>query len=330
MSDKFRVSQSKVKTKRRCNRAYHNKYVLNLKRKRVKRPLMFGRIVHQMLEADACGNDPFQVLDDIGLKNMKLFAAEKEMYGEIIDDIALIMEEYFEHYENSELVYVKVNGKQAEHEFEIEVMPDVIWNGKIDAIAKEKRLRFLTEHKTFTKMPNDEERWRNLQSVTYFEAIDILGWGSVDGTIWDYIRSKSPPRPGLLRDGSMSKKAIDTLPSAIRATLRQHGLRLRDYDGFIVKARTNRPNWFKRIKTPVKTEVRKKVFADFLLTIQRMVNEHGKVSDMNIERHCGWCDFEPLCRAELEGSDVDYVKQKEYYVDDKAYQEIGDETADAE
>ena len=102
MSNQFKVSQSKVKTYRRCHRAYHNKYVLNLKRKRVKRPLMFGRMVHEMLDADANGDDPFEILDRINLDNMKLFASEREMYGDIVDDVAIIMEDYFDYKLRSE------------------------------------------------------------------------------------------------------------------------------------------------------------------------------------------------------------------------------------
>jgi hypothetical protein len=33
---------------------------------------------------------------------------------------------------------------------------------------------------------------------------------------------------------------------------------------------------------------------------------------MNIGRHCSFCDFEMLCRAEIQGSDVDYLKEREY------------------
>lgn len=322
----FKVSQSKVKTYRRCHRAYHNKYVEKLKRKRVKRPLMFGRIVHEMLDAFAGGDDPFDVLEKIDLDNARLFAVEKEQYGEIIADIRTIMTDYFDHWDERDLVYVRINKKSSEHEFDIELMPGVMWNGKIDGIAKTpNKLRWLVEHKTFTRMPGEDERWRNLQSVTYIRAIDILGWKPVDGTCWDYIRSKAPPRPGLLADGSMSRKNIDTLPTAVLETIEAHGFKAKDYKEFLVTIQKNRDTWFKRIHTPVSKDVVDKVFGDFEATVREMVEKHGKVKDMNIERHCGWCDFEPLCRAELQGHDVDYIKQKEYYIDDKDRQEIGDE-----
>lgn len=317
----FKVSQSKVKTYRRCHRAYHNKYVEKLKRKRVKRPLMFGRMVHEMIEAHAGGDDPFEVLDRINLENLKLFAVEREAYGEIVADVRTIMTDYFDHWPDEDLTYARIRGKSAEHEFEIEVLPGVLWNGKIDAVAwTPNKLRWLVEHKTFTRMPSEDERWRSLQSSTYLRAMGIMGWKVPEGTCWDYIRSKSPPRPGVLADGSMSKKKIDTLPTAIREAIEARGMSVEEAAGmapFIESIKPNRNEWFKRIHTPVSEEVVGLLFEDFLSTVREMTDRHGKVRDMNIERHCSWCDYEPLCRAELQGSDVDYIKGKEYYTDEK-------------
>ena len=36
---------------------------------------------------------------------------------------------------------------------------------------------------------------------------------------------------------------------------------------------------------------------------------------MNIERHCSWCDYEPLCRARLQGNDFDFIKERQYEID---------------
>ena len=314
----FNVSQSKVKTYRRCRRAYHNRYVEKLRRKRISRPLVFGRIVHDMIEADLNKQDPFALLNKIAHTDKKMFAAQREEYGEIIQDLNLIMIDYFDEYKG-ELKPIKKNNKLAEHEFNIEIMPGVNWNGKIDLIASTpNRLRWLGEHKTFTRMPGDDERWRNLQSVTYIRAIDMMGWGSVDGVIWDYIRSKGPNIPQLLDSGKLSQNKKDVLPSSVKFAIKEARLKLSDYRDFIEKARHNRRDWFTRVFQPVKNEVVNRVFDDFLLTLQEMVDNHGKVKDMNIDRHCGWCDYEPLCRAELQGLDVDYVKTREYETEKSA------------
>lgn len=313
-SPNFRVSQSKVKTWRRCRRAYHYKYVEELRAKKKSRALTFGGIVHQMIERDIEGDDPMEVLTEMDPSKLKLFAAEREEYGEIIDDARRIMTEYFAYWEDDEnpLIYERIKGKSSEHGFEIEIAPGIIWNGKIDARGKREKMRWLVEHKTFKRKPGDDERWRNLQSASYFRAMDVLGWPSVDGTCWDYIWSKPPNMPMLLKDGTMSRKNIDTLPPAVVDAIKGFGLRDYDYRDFIKAAEAHRSKWFFRIYTPVNKEASDYLFNEFRDTAIEMAENHGKKSDMNIERHCGWCEFEPLCRAKLQGLDYDFIKERHY------------------
>lgn len=312
--DSFRVSQSKVKTYRRCRRAYHYKYVEKLRAKKKARALAFGSLVHQMIEKHAEGEDPFDVLDAVDTQDKKLFAAERAELEVLVNDARLIMTEYFEHWETDArpLRPIRIKGKSAEHSFDIEVMPGVVWNGKIDMIARREGLRWLTEHKTFKRKASDDQRWRNLQSVTYFRAMEMMGWPSVDGTCWDYVWSKVPMVPGLLASGKMSEKLIDTLPGAVIQGVRTHKLKIQEYRGFIEKSKVNRDKWFTRIYTRVDDEVKDRVFEDFLVTIREMVDNHGKHAPMNIEMHCSWCEFEGLCRAQLQGLDYDFIKERNY------------------
>lgn len=313
-SSKFKVSQSKVKTYRRCHQAYHYKYVDEIKRKRKPRALVFGTLVHQMIEADANGDDPFDLLNQINLRDAKMFATEKEEYGEIIKDVEVIMYEYFQYWESTDPIqYIRRKGRSAEHKFEIELLPDVVWNGKIDANARSKdKMRWLVEHKSFKRRPNADARWRNLQSSTYIRAQDILGWAPMDGICWDYIWSKSPGKPGLLKDGKMSQKNLETLPSMVTQAAKDYGLDPSGYREFKKKTETHIPSWFYRVKSAIHRNTVDAVFDDFVSTVRRMVDDHGRVKDRNIENHCSWCEFEPLCRAELQGLDVEYVMEREY------------------
>jgi hypothetical protein len=272
-----------------------------------------------MIEADAEGDDPFQALEDVQKEQGKLFRAEREMYGEIVNDIRQIMTEYFSYYPEKDLRFERRDGKSGEHEFNIELyeyqLPHVVWNGKIDATAKTpNKLRWIVERKTFSRKPTDDDRWRNLQSSTYLRATEMLGWGEYDGMCWDYIRSKPPVVPGLLQNGNLSEKAIDSLPVTILEAIEGINQKPKTYESFLERSKQQLPTWFFRIHTPVNREVVDRVFDDFISTIRLMADQHGRVRDKNIDRHCLWCDFESICRAELQGNDVDFVKQKEFTV----------------
>ena len=315
----FKVSQSKVKLWRRCRQAYHYRYKEGLQKRRVARPLTFGRIVHEMLESYADGGNPFDVLTAIHLENKKLFDAEREEYGDIINDIYYIMREYFTHYSGDSLVYVRKNKKSSEHPFEIELMDGILWTGKIDAIAKTpNKFRWLVEHKTFNRMMSEDDRWRNLQSVTYIRAIDMLGWRSVDGVCWDNISSKSPGVPEILKSGAVSQRRLASLPSRIEAWLKEQGLDPKDHNELLERAAASRGDWFVRIFTPRKKNVVDIIFEEFKGTVREMVELDGRPPQRSIENHCSWCEFEPICRAALTGGDVDFVKEREYYVEKSA------------
>lgn len=330
MGKQFRVSQSKVKTKRRCNRAYHHRYVDKLYRKKKGRPLQFGTMIHEMLELHASNKDPFSYLEAIekDTKKMKVFKAQADEWGDILVDCGLIMEDYLEFWPEDSFTFDQLNGQGAEFMFEIEIMKDVIWNGKIDAKGTTPNgLRWGVEHKTFTRRPNDDDRWRNLQSCSYIRANDVLGWEPLDGIMWDYVKSKPPLYPKVLKDGTLSSARLDTLPSAVSWAIRDwrktaaKDIKKTKYPRLIEMAEQNQTDYFKRIHTPVQSQVVDMVFTDFEATIRRMVDEHGKCWDMNIDKHCGWCDYEGVCRAELLGDDVDFVKEREYEIKTKSRQE---------
>ena len=316
----FKVSQSKVKTWRRCHQAYQFKYVEELRRKKKSRPLQFGSMIHSALERHFNGDEFTEYFDELrrDVEAMRLFQLERDEFGNILEDCEDIMADYVEYWKYYGLRPIRRKGRGAEHEFEIELLPDVVWEGKIDFIAKTKgKLKVLGEHKTYTRKPNDDDRWRDLQSATYFRAIDILGWPTLDACLWDYIKSKPPAIPGVLKDGSISTKKIDTLPSTIDRVIASSptsagNTKPENLRALRSMAEKSRNEYFHRVITPVNSNVVDKVFEDFVSTVVDLVENHGKKQDMNIDKHCSWCDYESICRARLQGMDVDYVKQREY------------------
>lgn len=324
MSNRFVVRQSSAKSWRQCKQQYHYKYVEGLTKKKTKRPFVFGTIVHQMIEAYANDQDPFQVLDSIELEQGKYFAKEIEAYGDIINDLRYIMTEYFEHWGDNSLVYIKREGKKAEHKFSIEIFDGIDFEGKIDAVARAKRMRWLVEHKTFNRKPTDDDRWRNLQSCVYIRALEVEGL-PVEGTVWDYIKSKPPVRPDILKNGEMSHKNIDSLPSVVLDVIKEHKLNKKLHTEFIALMKDNRSNYFSRVFTPVTQEITDNIYGDFLLTAQEMAEGHGKQKIKTIGLHCAYCDYQELCRTELTGGDVDFIKEHNYVTETDGDEETPEE-----
>lgn len=315
MTELFHVSQSKAKDFRACQYKFWLKHILKIERLKKARPLKFGTIVHKMKQAIANGTDPFKELDKIELENKKLFQAEREMYGEIIEDISYIFRAYLDYTKDKKLVYKKRDGQRAEFPFEIQYGSGLLIKGTIDAVTTYRGLDWLTEHKNHKNIPNDDQRWRNVQSAVYIRVLEILDWWKVEGTCWDYIRTKPPTRPQLLQSGKMSERSIDTLPQVVIDTLKAHKKNLKDYQGLIDAATENMSSYFQRVYTPMKKKVVDTIFRDFIVTAKQMRDANldpKRPPPRTIEQHCGWCEFEPLCRAEMQGLDTKYIMEKEY------------------
>ena len=317
MSELFKVSQSKVNTWRRCRYAYHLKYVEKLEPKKKARPLKFGDIIHKMVEADVTGKNPMKVLNQEAKINEKLFDAEREMYGNIVEDIRYIMTAYFDYWDQqpNQIEYLPIKKKWAEHEFEIEIADGILAKGKIDAFAKFRKLKTLVEHKSHKNIPNEEHRWRNLQSVFYIRIAQMLGWMTCEGTMWDYIRSRPPTRPEILKSGALSSRSLDSLPQVVEDVIKQNKLVRADYKEMIDQQLKNRSNYFVRVFTPANKNVIARVFDEFIATSREMAEYHGVRREKTFGQHCTWCGYRALCAAELKGHDADFIREREFVRD---------------
>jgi hypothetical protein len=117
----------------------------------------------------------------------------------------------------------------------------------------------------------------------------------------------------LLKDGSISEREIDTLPNVVRDVLKANKKSPAAYKKLIDSARANASNYFQRVYTPLKDHVLKTIWSDFLRSAREMRDTNFyRPQVRTISRSCGWCQFEPLCRAALQGLDEEAVMEMEY------------------
>lgn len=300
--------------------------MLGLQKKKRKRPLVFGSIVHNVIEADFEGQDWKKVLKKIDLDEGKMFRREREMYGDLIQDIKDIMVDYFDYWESS-VKPIKHGGRSSEHEFRIELEDGIWFTGKIDAVVRSKGMRWLMEHKTFSRMPSEDERWRSVQVAVYFRAMEEMGFKPMDGILWDYVNSKPCNVPGeLTPTGKLSTRRIDSLPSRVRRWIKEEKVdpKSKEAKKMLADAKENRRNRFLRIYSPIKPRIVDNIWDDFVDTAKEIADNFGTKKDQNIERHCSWCDYQPLCKAEATGADLDWLLEREYQTEDLSHKRSDD------
>lgn len=314
----FTISNSRLKTWRHCKLAHHYRYNEKIQKKRPAKALVFGKIIHEMIDAYLNQESWEEVLEKYIKEYEKMFIEEQEEYGDIPDNARTIMKGYINKYKDSELTPIEFQDRKSEYEFTIPFIPkyDIYLTGYIDRIVKDPNgLIWLTETKTCKSIPDDEDkRFSDIQTALYYWVAEKIGLPKPDGILWDYVRSKVPQKPSILKSGGLSKrKSIDTTREVYLETILENGLDPDDYNDMLDMLEERTDNFYKRFYYPSPDQISEILIDEAKLTALEMYFLGGDLKSRNINFTCSWwCDYYELCQAELRDLDADYVRQDSY------------------
>lgn len=317
----FVVSWSRLKTWRRCHKQYQYKYVEKLARRKPKLPLIRGSILGEMINMHAIKGGrktPEDVLMKYHRQYRKLFREEKEMYGDIIGECRRIFEGYARAYKDDPLQMVRTEALVT-----VDLGSDIRFIGYVDKIAKDKRgLLWVLDHKTHKAIPNEDARFQDLQLVFY-----VWAWNeqypneAVSGIIWDYLRTKPPAIPELLKNGELSQRAnIDTDYVTYLRAIKDNKLDPDDYADILKQIKRREGGFFRRVQLPhPSTKMIEQIVKEAKDTAIEMRNLGGVLVDRNMTRDCPHdCDMFEICQAELRGLDANFIRKAHYKIKPEA------------
>lgn len=317
----FETSHSKTKLARRCLKAYEYRYLLKLKRRVKSRALIVGSLFHSCLEMYF--REGYYLPAIVEWKQgefKKMFAEEQALHKDVIPLTKNVIRGYISNWKSLDLEMIWV-----EKEFRIEIAPGIILVGKIDGLAKDSRkLRWLVEHKSCKRMPGEEVRIFDTQVLLYAGALPHLGEKPVSGVIWDYLRTKLPTKPELLKKGGLSTaKSIDTTREVYLREIHRHGLSPAGYADILDHLDTKRDQFFRQVRLPMNKTMGDNILEELIVTSHLMVWIEAEYAagrnhcTRNLTRDCSWCDYNTLCHAELRGEDTEYLLKHDYIVRSK-------------
>ena len=321
------VSWSRVKTWRRCHKQHYYKYNERLARKRRTVPLLRGTILGEMLDARAMPQlikkDPLKILKKYSKQYAQLWHEEKEKYGDVPGDIEKLFTGYERKYANEDFEYLGF-----EEFIALDLVKDIRFIGYIDKRVKDSNGRvFLMDHKSHRVIPNDDQRFSDLQKVMY-----VWAWNETNaskpatGFIWDYIRTKAPTIPEQLVKGGLSqRKDADTDYWTYLGELKRLKLDVKPYMDYLAMLKKKPDTRYIRVTIP---NPPKKMIENIIADLKATAIEihTSKSKDRNMTRMCpSDCDFYNLCRAEVSGLDADYVRKNEYEVTEPNEREEAEE-----
>ncbi len=311
----MKISQSKLKTFRRCPKQYEYKYIEGLEPTRKSVPLALGNWIHSMLEAHYKGEDWLETYGELTHKFNGFLAEEKEHYGDLPGISARLMNGYMDFWEeedkNLEVISV-------EEEFEVDIGKGLLFKFKPDMIVKDKRDGMIScwDHKSNKTLPDTEWRNTDIQSTLYLWALNQLGI-KVDQFIFNYIRTKPPTVPRMTKAGRMSKVKIETDYPTLKSFIEENDLVIDDnLQTWLDNLKAN-SNFYKRISI-AKPQLLTNTMIEELYSTATMINFMDSDDDLAyyrvLNKACDWdCSFQDLCNADLMGSpQANQIRKQRY------------------
>ena len=309
------ISQSKLKTFRRCPKQYEYKYIQQLEAKRKSLPLALGNWIHSLLETHYKGGDWLETYADLTHKFNGLMTEEKEHYGDLPGTSARLMNGYMYQWEeedkNLEIISV-------EEEFEVDINDQLKFKFKPDMIVQDKRNGMVSvwDHKSNKTLPDTEWRNTDIQSTLYLWALKKLGI-NVDQFIFNYIRTKPPTKPRMTKSGRMSKVKIETDYLTLKEFIEENDLEMTDELTHWLGNLEKSSSFYKRI-TIAKPKLLTDTMIQELLATAEVINFMDSRDELAYYRvlgkACDWdCSFQDLCNAELLGSpQANQIRKQKY------------------
>lgn len=300
-------SQSRIKTYRRCPKAHDYRYLQGLTRRTSGPQLSRGVTIHEFLDARALGQDPLPLLEKYKKMYNELWEEEQQEYSSP-DELWGLYQRYCKKYENDTLNY--------RNRSEIEITARYngrLFKGFIDKLPEDQMGRvWVCDHKTHKIIPDEAARFSDIQTILYFWAARENG-EKVDGVLWDYIRTKPPTVPELLKKGGLTRrKDLDCDYDTFLKAVRDNNLNPADYQVELERCKTK--VFFQRVFLPKPgEELIQQVVTDFFDTaiqIDRSI-ETG-CAPRNMTRECKSCSYYPICSLEVRGMDTDLVRKQMY------------------
>lgn len=305
------VSYSEMKRWRFCRQSHYYNYVERIAPKVKPKPLKLGNIIHKLVETWAKNGDCERIIKEVKKEYNKMFDEEKEYYG----DLPGIVEQIFHGYQ------AKYGEKERKGYDLVERMMGPIkltsqtqFKFKVDRIFRIPMGLSIVETKTSKRIPEEDKRIWDIQTLLYAWGLQESGY-DISAVVWDYIRTKTPTIPRVLKNGELSQAKdidtnYDTYHQAIIDNLgKSH---VKDYKEILTSLQYRPDQFYKRIVQAISKSMIKSIVKDARITSLEILNMSRLPVKTISAFTCPMCFYSSLCYADMRNLDSDFIRQKEF------------------
>ena len=304
---------SEMTCRRRCPKMHDYCYKQKLEKKIPSMPLTLGVLGHSLLEAKYSRRDgewreelSLYITNDWG----KLLEDQQEEYGDLPEMAHRLLVGYEYNWKNESW-----NVLETEVSFLARLTGKVGYAGVIDLIVEDSNgMIWVVDHKFTKNIPDDDYLSIDPQTSLYYWVATLkYGKDRVAGSILNYIRTKPPTVPSVNKDGTISKAKIDTDIPTLMKVIHDNDLDPDDYKDHIERAKVTTAQFYvrKRLDRPI--NLLKMTLREAVATILDCNSKRPITRTLN--KNCSWdCDYQPLCMAEIQGADTNFMIKQQYQV----------------
>jgi hypothetical protein len=303
-----KASVSKVNCALRCLQKYKYRYIENIEKIYKDARPQLGVIGHKSLEYYLSGKDWTAPIAEFEAELRKMMAEERSVYAHIPGELYRMIRGYINHWKK---VDSGIKTIAVELPFEVKTPKGNTYEGVIDWVYEDAEGVWICDHKFMKQIPNEAVRYLDAQTNLYFYAARGLGFNPI-GVVFDYIRTKPPTQPKILKNGTVSKADIDTDVETYLSAIRSAGLSPKDYMDVLEKLKHN--VFYKRTKVPKPERITKNILDDFDNTCNLIqLCEANKLFPRSMNLNCSWdCEYSELCFTEYSGVDSTFIREANY------------------
>lgn len=297
------LSNSRVKTWRRCPRKFHYKYVQRLEKKTRALPLTRGDWLHQMLMTHYDGEDWMDRWKELSKEFHAMFDEEKEELGDLPAETKRIMLSYVKRWARQDAQYTVIDSELDET---ITLPTGDKFRFIIDLIVEEDDGGiWLWDHKTVSKFIDADFMLLDTQLARYFWCAEKMGYKPLRGVMFNEIRTKPPTVPRLLVRGGLSQaKNIDTDYYTYAREILRLGLDPAPYAGTLRRLKRNTGKFFRRTILPADKALTKRQMRELVMSRREIDNAYERDEwPRSASKDCLYdCEFKNICIAQLMGA----------------------------
>jgi len=320
------LSFSSIRDWKRCRQLWYYRRVEGLRKRTVALPLKRGSLIHLLLETWLKGEDWENTLAGYAKEFDSLTEEEKEYYGDLPGEAHRIIRGYINHYKDEveTSLAVELSFGSPEDPFPpVEILPGVFLRGRIDHVVENPIGVWVQEHKTVGgQIPSESYRLFDLQTAIYSKVLPLLGYPEPVGIVFDYIKTKPPSVPQMTKQGRLSRAKIVTDHATYLQAILDNGLDPADYQEELRRASQQR--FYVRKYLPKPSCLVESLLEDLRIIAAEM-RRLKNFPYRNLTRECSFCEYEPLCSAELLNLDTEFLLKTEYMVSSREEDEKPDE-----